>query len=384
MISRALEARLKNMATWFPVVSLTGPRQSGKSTLIKAAFPEYGYLNLENPNTRKSALVDPVGFIKQHAAPLIIDEAQYAPELFSMIQVASDEAGTAGQYVLSGSQNFLLMKSVQQSLAGRVGMLKLLPLSYTEIHENMTVDEFMLAGGYPRIHNTGMPLDLFFQNYLATYVERDAGELLDVRNLASFRRMLGLCAANVGGLINYSRFAYDLDVSAQTVKSWLSILESSYIAFSLTPYYENARKRLTKAPKLYFYDTGLLCHLLHIETASELLESPFRGQVFENLLVSERMKHHFNQGKEPVLYFYRDDSKREIDLLDFTNRSCPLAFEVKSGQTYQDSFARHLRSVGDELGLPLEGRMVVYHGDERYTSKDIGVIPIEDVLLGNL
>ena len=192
--------KLRDMSEWFPVVSLTGPRQSGKSTLIKAVFPEYEYLNLENPEVRRAALDDPVGFISRRPDHLIIDEAQYAPELFSMIQVASDERGRAGQYVLSGSQNFLLMHNIQQSLAGRVGMLKLLPLSYQELGDTqIALDTYLIRGGYPRIYDAGIPTDVFFQNYLMTYVERDAGGLLDVRNLSSFRKMIGLCAACVGG-----------------------------------------------------------------------------------------------------------------------------------------------------------------------------------------
>ena len=370
---------LARMATWFPVVSLTGPRQSGKSTLIRSVFADYEYLNLENPDVRTSAVEDPVGFIRRRPPRLIIDEAQYAPQLFSMIQVVADERGDVGQYVLSGSQNFLLLKGIQQSLAGRVGMLKLLPLSYAEAASNKMImgslDVFALTGGYPRIYDTGMPRELFFQNYLATYVERDVGGFLDVRNLSSFRAGLSLCAAGVGGLLNYTRLASDLGVSLTTVKSWLSILESSYLVFLLPPYASNVRKRLTKTPKLYFYDTGLLCYLLGITSERQLLDHPLRGQIIENLVVSERAKAHLNQGREPALFFYRDDSKREIDLLDYTDASSPLAIEIKSGETYRDTFARHLCPVGDELGIPAGRRMVVYGGTEHYDARGVTVMP---------
>lgn len=267
--------KLRDMSEWFPVVSLTGPRQSGKSTLIKAVFPEYEYLNLENPEVRRAAIDDPVGFIRRRPDRLIIDEAQYASELFSMIQVASDERGGAGQYVLSGSQNFLLMHNIQQSLAGRVGMLKLLPLSYQELSDTqISLGTYLIRGGYPRIYDAGIPTDMFYQNYLMTYVERDAGGLLDVRNLSSFRKMIGLCAACVGGLLNLSRLAADAGVATATISSWLSILQSSYLVFLLQPYAGNMRKRLTKAPKLYFYDTGLLCHLLGIHDERSLMNHP--------------------------------------------------------------------------------------------------------------
>lgn len=382
MIERTIASALRNMSKWFPIVSLTGPRQSGKSTLIKSVFPEYEYLNLENPETRRAALEDPVGFIKRRPEHLIIDEAQYAPELFSMIQVTSDERGGVGQYVLSGSQNFLLMQNIRQSLAGRVGMLKLLPLSFEELNEtNLSLDAYMARGGYPRMYDTAIPSDIFFQNYLLTYVERDAGGLLDVRNLNSFRKLIGLCAASVGGLLNVSRLAADAGVTAPTVNSWLSILQSSYLVFLLQPYAGNLRKRLTKAPKLYFYDTGLLCHLLGIHNENDLANHPLRGEIFENLVISERLKAHLNRGVEPALFFYRDDSKREIDLIDLTNRTRPQAFEIKAGATYRDSFARHLRPVGLELGIPAENRAIVYHGSERYKVDGASVIPVELFLL---
>ena len=215
MIPRALGKQAKQLAQWFPVVSITGPRQSGKSTLAKAMFPDYDYVNLENPETRKAAIDDPVGFIRQRPSKLIVDEAQYAPDLFSMIQVASDERSEQGQYVLSGSQNFLLLKRIQQSLAGRVGLVKLLPFSFQEAckaDQALTPDTFMLQGGYPRIYDTRMPLNLFFSNYIDTYIERDVSEYLDVRNLADFRRFLTLCALSSGALINYTNIANELGV----------------------------------------------------------------------------------------------------------------------------------------------------------------------------
>lgn len=378
MIRRELAGELEKMAGWFPVVTLTGPRQSGKSTLVRAVFSDYEYVNLEDVEVRRAALDDPVGFIRRRPPRLIIDEAQYAPELFSMIQAASDEHGETGQYVLSGSQNFLLLKSIQQSLAGRAGILTLMPLSYREASAvSSGLTEYVLTGGYPRIYDAGMPRDVFFRNYIATYVERDVGELMNVRNLAAFRSMLALLAAQAGQLVNHSRIASDLGVATATVKSWLSVLQAGHIIFELRPLHTSARKRLTKSPKLYFHDTGLLCHLLRISTPEQLRDSPMRGTVIENFAVAERLRLHLNRGEEPELYFYRDDSKREIDLIDLTDE--PLAVEVKSGETYRGSFARHLDAVCPDIAVAKGRRVVAYMGSERYRSEGVEVVPLGDL-----
>ena len=324
---------------------------------------------------------DPVGFIRNRPSKLIIDEAQYAPELFSSIQAVSDERGGTGQYVISGSQNFLLLKSIKQSLAGRVGISTLLPLSYREVRLEMPgIDDFAWIGGYPRIYDVEMPPAIFYRSYLSTYVERDAKELLDVRNLADFRKLISLCAANVGSLLNYTRLATDLGVAITTVRSWISLLETSYVLYLLQPYHGNLRKRLTKTPKVYFVDTGLLCYLLNISSVNELMTHPMRGEIFENLVVSERLKHHLNRGEEARLSFYRDEDKREIDLLDWTDASDPLAVEVKSGETYREHHVRHLRKVGDELGIAPRNRIVAYRGSQYYQVDGATVMPIERLL----
>lgn len=384
MVPRVLTEHIRQLAEWFPVVSVTGPRQSGKSTIVKAAFPNYRYENLEDPQTRKSALDDPVGFIRNRPEPMIVDEAQYVPELFSMIQVVSDEQGTSGQYVLSGSQNFLLLKNITQSLAGRVGMVKLLPFSLSEASQALpalSVEEFMLRGGFPRPYGNNMPLDLFFSNYVGTYVERDVADYLDVRNLTSFRKFLRLCALNAGNLMNYAKIARDADVDARTAKAWLSILESGYIVFRLMPYYSNEGKQLIKTPKMYFYDTGLLCHLLGIGTVGQLLLSPHLGAVFENLIIAETYKNHCNRGEDPQMFFYRDSSKIEVDLLDFTDAADRKLVEIKSGQTYRDSFARHLGTIGDLLGIPEEHRYVVARVDAGFHARGASVLPASEWLL---
>lgn len=255
-------------------------------------------------------------------------------------------------------------------------LVKLLPFSFQEAckaDQALTPDTFMLQGGYPRIYDTRMPLNLFFSNYIDTYIERDVSEYLDVRNLAEFRRFLTLCALSSGALINYTNIANELGVSPRTVKAWMSILESSYIAFHLIPFYTNARKQVVKTPKLYFYDTGLLCHLLGIRTVEALVAHPKFGDIFENLIIAETMKQHLNANQEPQLFFYRDASKVEVDLLDFTDPNNRMLIEIKSGQTYHDRFARHLTLIGNVLGIPCEQQYVTSRVEHSYVSQGIRV-----------
>lgn len=384
MIPRTLSSFARDNAKWFPVVSVTGPRQSGKSTLVQHVFSDYGYVNLEDETTRNLALTDPAGFIRERPSRLVIDEAQRAPELFSAIQVASDASGEPGQYVLSGSQNFLLLKQIGQTLAGRVGICSLLPLSYREIvdhGETLSPDAFMLEGGYPRLHVADIPPAVFFENYLRTYVERDVSGYIDARSTASFRALLRLCAQGCGSLLNVSRLSNDLGVARATVDSWLSILESGYVLFRLRPYHANLRKRLTKTPKLYFHDTGLLCHLLRIGTPEQLRDSPFRGAVFENLIVAETLKRHLHAGRNPDLYFYRDDSKIEVDLVDITDLSAPELVEIKSSTTFRDGYARHLGSIGDVLNIPGKGRGVVMRSDTSHVVNGVKFWSAHDWLM---
>ncbi len=376
MIERALSAYLGQLLAWFPVVSVTGPRQSGKSTLVKASFPDFAYENLEDPQTFARASEDPVGFVRNRPDHLIVDEAQRVPELFSAIQVESDRRGTSGQYVLSGPQNFLLLRQISQSLAGRVGMARLLPLSFAELktaHGDATLNDFLFTGGYPRMYDVGIPPLAYFPNYVETYVARDVVGYLDVRKAAAFRTFLELCAQSAGRLVNLTRLASDAGVSRDTARSWLSILQSSYVVFLLEPYHANLRKRLTKTPKLYFHDTGLLCHLLRIQSAQQLLTSSQLGTVFENLMVEETLKRHMNAGREPRLYFYRDDEKREVDLVDMTVAGAEELVEIKASETFRPSFCRHLGLVGDLLGIPAERRFVVERAEGDFGSGGVQV-----------
>lgn len=384
MIQRALGEQLVRLAEWYPVVSVTGPRQSGKSTLVQAAFPGYRYVNLEQPAVRARALADPTGFVASLPARTIIDEAQYAPELFSAIQAKADERRANGQFVLSGSQNFLLLKSIKQSLAGRVGIAHLLPLSFREAHSfepNTRPWDAMMRGSYPALHASNVPTGIFYENYIDTYVTRDVVGYLDVRNERDFRRFLTACATRAGNLLNLSDLSRDVGVSVPTIRSWVSILESSFVVRTLEPYYANISKRLTKTPKLYFYDTGLLCHLLGMDNAVALMESPYAGAVFENYVISEMLKSHYNGLRRPQTYFYRDDSKIEVDLVDVTDAARPLLCELKSGLTYRTSFARNLARVSESLGFRNPDLHVVYGGDGSFVDNDVRIDGIAEWLL---
>ena len=373
IIKRSLEPQLKQLVDWFPVVTVTGPRQSGKTTLVRNVFPDRTYVNLEDPRLRAAAREDPMGFLEDRPKQLIIDEAQNVPELFSALQVIVDESADQAQYVLSGSQNFALLKAVKQSLAGRVGMLRLLPLSLGELaaqpEENQDPKsaqllDFSLRGGYPRLRVKGMKPATFFDAYIETYLERDVAGLLDVRNIASYREVLRLLAHNAGKLLNYSRLANDAGVALNTVRGWVAMLESSYLIFTLQPFHANLRKRLTRTPKVYFHDTGLLCHLLGIRTTEQLVESEYFGAVFENLVIEETLKSHHNNGRQPALYFYRDDSKREADLIDLTIPETPRIAEIKSSTMYHHHYARTLNAIADDISVPADNRWVILRGGD--------------------
>ena len=366
-----------------PVVSLTGPRQSGKSTLVRHVFADYAYVNLEDPANRARALADPTGFVEDLPERTIVDEAQYVPELFPAIQARADERGTMGQYMLTGSQNFLLLKRIKESLAGRVGIAKLLPLSYAEILAadpaagELSTAELMVRGSYPALYARGVPTRIFYQNYLETYLTRDVAGYFDVHDLSAFRAFLEACAGRVGCLLNVSDLARDCGVSNPTARSWLSILESSYVVRLLRPFSANLSKRLAKRPKLYFVDTGLLCHLLGIASADGFPANVHYGPVFEDYVLSERIKMDLNRLEEPRLSFYRDESKCEIDLIERTPGADPFAAEIKSGRTYRPSFANTVRRIAPSIGLP---PTVVYGGKGMFDDDGVRIYGIREWL----
>lgn len=349
-----------------PVVSITGPRQSGKTTLCRELFPDYFYANLENPEMRSFALEDPKQFLLQGKAGMVIDEAQYAPELFSFIQARVDETQRNGEYVLSGSQNFLFMEKISQSLAGRVAVFHLLPFSLKELKETAYSPtdpfEYILKGSYPRIYDQGVDLNIFFPSYVQTYIERDVRQLVNVGDLQQFQLFTRTCVGRIGQLFNQSAIANEVGVSQPTVKRWLSILQTSFIAFTLPPYFRNFNKRLLKTPKLYFYDTGLACYLFGIRTVDELRTHFAKGALFENYVIAETMKNFYNGGLNQPLYFWSDRAGHEVDLLiDIGGKMYPM--EIKSGQTIQSRFFKNLDFFNKVSGNDPSLSNVIYGGD---------------------
>ncbi|MEZ4901190.1 MAG: ATP-binding protein [Spirosomataceae bacterium] len=364
-IQRRLASALPRLMKGFPVVSLTGPRQSGKTTLLRNIFPDFQYVNLENLDWRALATDNPRGFINQFGGKTIIDEAQRVPALFSYLQTHVDEVGQMGQYILSGSQNFLLLEKITQSLAGRVGICRLLPFDKEELNPNgrlaAQTDEQLFKGFYPALYSREVQPTDFYASYVASYIERDVRSITNVQNLNQFRLFMRLCAGRIGQLINLNALANECGISVPTAKAWLSILESSYLAFSLPPYFRNFNKRLVKTSKLYFYDVGLVCYLLGIREVGQIATHPLRGQLFENLVIAERQKEIFHLNSHQSLYFWRDNHGNEIDLLEEVNTQLRLT-EIKSSMTFHPDFLRGIRFLEAAATSAIAEREVVYDG----------------------
>lgn len=365
MISRDIADKIKQLSEKFPIVTVTGPRQSGKSTLLKHIFSDWRYVSLENPDMRSFASEDPNGFIKTFDNHVIIDEAERVPSLFSYLQTHIDDINETGMYMLAGSRNFHLMAAIDQSLAGRTAIMKLLPLSRHELHEAgelpNTINEQIFKGFYPRIYDKDIAPTDYYPSYIATYVERDVRAMLNIGDLGRFTRFIRLCAGRIGQLLNKSNLATETGVTIPTVESWLSVLEASYILYRLEPNFNNYNKRIVKTPKLYFYDTGLACSLLGI-TSSEQLDVHFlRGGLFENMVVNQFIKDGLNRGIMPDLTFWRDSSGTEVDLVE-TNGLEQHGYEIKSGNTFTASFFDGLRKWGELSHTPESRRTVIYCG----------------------
>ncbi len=369
MIVRQLGAALEHSARHYPVVCLTGPRQSGKTTLLKYLYPERSYVSLEDPDTLEFCITDTRGFLNRGLeGGMIIDEAHRHPPLFNYLQGYADRS-PPGTWLLSGSNNFLLLQSVSQSLSGRAGILHLLPLSGSELGAAIEDPDWETAafrGFFPRVRAEGMPPELFAKDYLATYAERDVRLVRNIQSLPDFQRFLKLCAGRAGQLLNLASLAQDAGLSVNTVKDWLGLLEASFLVFQLKPWNESFNKRLVKSPKLYWHDTGLLCRLLDIRSPADLQFHPYRGAVFENLVVAERMKRQVHGGEEARLGFWRESNGLEVDLVEDSGRGLIL-WEAKAGQTLASDYFRSLQIVGDLCGVAPERRFVCYGGEEGQT-----------------
>lgn len=381
MIKRQLLAQIQQAAKAFPVITITGPRQSGKTTLCQAAFPVHSYVSLEDPQERNFATSDPRAFLAQYSGGVILDEIQRAPDLASYIQGIVDTQKKPAQFILTGSENFALSETVSQSLAGRTAIFTLLPFNMTELSgiiQTQSVEEILYRGFYPRIFDQNISPTTFYGSYVQTYIERDLRNLSNVHDLGLFQTFLKLCAGRTGQLLNLENLGNEAGVSHTTAKKWISLLETSYIAYQLRPYYKDFNKRITKTPKLYFGDVGLACYLLGIQSPEHLSAHPLRGALFETLVVMELLKSRFNQGLASNLFFFRDSNDNEIDVIMEAPTGL-AAIEIKSGQTIAPDFWKGLNYFsGISNQKDPVGNFLVYGGTEKQTRSNGTVIGFRD------
>lgn len=374
-IHRELSSVLEEAYRYFSVITVTGPRQSGKTTLIRNLFPHLPYYSLESLDIRSFAENDPIAFLNQNEEGMILDEVHNAPDLLSYIQGIVDEHPDK-RYILSGSSQFAMLKRVTQSLAGRTAVFELMPLSYSETKEltaDVPLDKLLFNGFYPAIYSGRNVPEFLYPAYMKTYLDRDVRDLLQIKDMMQFHIFIKLCAGRIGSLFKASELANEIGVSPNTITSWLSVLQASYIVTLLPPYFENTSKRLTKMPKLYFLDTGLACYLLGIESPEQLSRDKMRGALFENFVVTEALKQRYNQGKESNLYFYRDSNQNEIDLLLKRNTRL-YGIEIKSSMTYHKDFEKALKRIDEWVKAPVDGKAVVYAGNFENTAGEIKLL----------
>lgn len=374
-IHRELSSVLEEAYRYFSVITVTGPRQSGKTTLIRNLFPHLPYYSLESLDIRSFAENDPIAFLNQNEEGMILDEVHNAPDLLSYIQGIVDEHPDK-RYILSGSSQFAMLKRVTQSLAGRTAVFELMPLSYSETKDltaDVPLDKLLFNGFYPAIYSGRNVPEFLYPAYMKTYLDRDVRDLLQIKDMMQFHIFIKLCTGRIGSLFKASELANEIGVSPNTITSWLSVLQASYIVTLLPPYFENTSKRLTKMPKLYFLDTGLACYLLGIESPEQLSRDKMRGALFENFVVTEALKQRYNQGKESNLYFYRDSNQNEIDLLLKRNTRL-YGIEIKSSMTYHKDFEKALKRIDEWVKAPVDGKAVVYAGNFENTAGEIKLL----------
>ena len=374
-LNRTMEDVIKEASQYFSVISVTGPRQSGKSTLLKHLFPDIPRYSMKDVNVREFAEHDPVAFLHQHPKGMFIDEVQKVPQLLEYIQGIVDDNPDC-RFLLTGSSNFELLHGLCESLPGRAGVYELLPMTYHESESTMSakpLDEFLYNGLYPAICAEKNKARLFYPSYVKTYLERDVRDLLMIKDQMQFMKFMKLCAARVGSIFNASELAGQIGVDSKTITNWLSVLQASYLVTLLPPYYENISKRLVKSPKLYFNDPGLACYLLDIESPRQLARDKMRGAIFENYVVMEVIKHRYNRGLLNGVYFYRDSNQNEVDIL-LKEEGEITAIEVKSSMTYHTSFESDISQLSDWIKTPVVNKMIVYTGDFENTTSDIKIL----------
>jgi len=381
MIQRDITKELFSQLKEYPVITVLGPRQAGKTTLVRELLADYDYVNLENPETRQFAIDDPKAFLRQYKNKVIFDEVQRTPHLLSYLQVIVDESKQNGQFVLTGSHQLELKAAITQSLAGRTGILNLLPLCISEMKKEgisfESAEKYIFNGFLPRIYDQKQRPHTAYANYYQTYVERDVRQLINLKDATLFEKFMKLLAGRVGQLINYQSLGNDVGVDNKTIKQWLSILEASFVVFKLPPYFENFGKRVIKSPKYYFTDTGLLSYLLDIEKPSQVSRDPLVGSLFENLVVIEALKTRFNKGQKSNLYFFRDSHGHEIDLLYKSGREF-TGIEVKSSSTWNKSFKKELKRFS-EKNIQLAKSYVVYSGEAMVFSDGVEVLSFKNI-----
>lgn len=382
MLDRNAAQTLKRLAKGYPVITLTGPRQSGKTTLARSIFKHKPYVSLEEPDQREYAEADPRGFLATYPDGAVLDEVQRCPALFSYIQTIVDKDKRPGLFILTGSQQFGLLSRITQSLAGRVGLLHLLPFSIAELQAGTilpaSLDDLLFSGGYPPVHDLNLSPSSWYANYVATYLERDVRQMVNVRDLSAFQRFLRMCAARTGQILNLSGLANDCGVTHNTAKAWVSVLEASYILYLLQPHHRNFGKRLIKSPKLYFLDTGLAAWLLGINDAKQIATHALRGPLFESLAIGELLKGRFNRGLATNLYFWRDNTGNEMDVIaEAADKLIPI--EIKAGQTVNPDYFTGLRKWQAFAGAAAGAAYVVYGGAAGQKRAGVEVLPWRDL-----